>query len=140
MLTHDYQPGQEINSPSGNGSGSGFVPDASLRADTQEDLLVLRQADSITIDQHKSAHIPYPAGGLCYRDGRLRYLVTWTSPVISCGETSAISIGVFGIEGSKPGASVMTIWFSNQCIGLGPDNYGQLLNEIIFTCSRLFVE
>ncbi len=140
MLPQDYHPGQEINLPSEKGSGSGFVPDSSLRADTQEDLFMLRQADSITIDPHKSAYIPYPAGGLCYRDGRLRYLVTWTSPVISRGETTATSIGVFGIEGSKPGASVMATWFSNQCIGLGLNGYGQLLSEVTFTCSRLSAE
>ena len=140
MLPQKYHPGQEIRLPSEKGSGSCFVPDSSLRADTQEDLLMLRQADSITIDPHKSAYIPYPAGGLCYRYGRLRYLVTWTSPVISRGETTDTSIGVFGIEGSKPGASVMATWFSNTCIGLGPDGYGQLLSEVTFTCSRLSAE
>ena len=140
MLPQDYQPGQEINLPSEKGSASGFVPDSSLRADTQEDLFMLRQADSITIDPHKSAYVPYPAGGLCYRDGRLRYLVTWTYPCISRGETTATSIGVYGIEGSKPGASVMATWFSNACIGLGPGGYGQLLSEVTFTCSRLSAE
>ena len=140
MLPQDYLSGQEIKLPSEKGSGSSFVPDSSLRADTQEDLFMLRQADSITIDPHKSAYIPYPAGGLCYRDGRLRYLVTWTSPVISRGETTATSIGVFGIEGSKPGASVMATWFSNQCIGLGLDGYGKVLSEVTFTCSRLSAE
>ena len=140
MLPQNYHPGQEINLPSQKGSGAGFVPDSSLRADTQEDLFMLRQADSITVDPHKSAYIPYPAGGLCYRDGRLRHLITWTSPVISRGETTDTSIGVFGIEGSKPGASVMATWFSNVCIGLGPDGYGQLLSEVTFTCSRLSAE
>ena len=50
------------------------------------------------------------------------------------------SIGVSGIEGSKPGASVMSTWFSNACIGLGPDDYGKLLGEVTFTCSRLSAE
>lgn len=140
MLPQNYHPGQEIILPSEKGSGSGFVPDSSLRADTQEDLFMLRQADSITIDPHKAAYIPYPAGGLCYRDGRLRYLVTWSCPYISRGETKDTSIGLYGIEGSKPGASVMATWFSNVCIGLGPDGYGQLLSEVTFTCSRLSAE
>ena len=55
---------------------------------------MIRQADSITIDPHKAAYIPYPAGGLCYRDGRLRYLITWTNLIISRGQTWATSIGV----------------------------------------------
>ena len=101
---------------------------------------MLREADSVTVDPHKAAYIPYPAGSLCYRDGRMRYLITWTSPYISRGETTDTSIGVFGIEGSKPGAAVMSTWFSNACIGLGPDGYGKLLSEVTFTCSRLSAE
>ena len=94
MLPRDFKPGQEIALPSEKGGGAGFVPDSSLRGDTQEDLFMLREVDSITVDPHKAAYVPYPAGGLCYRDGRMRYLVTWTSPVISRGEMSATSVGV----------------------------------------------
>lgn len=137
MLPQDYKPGDEIELPSEKGSGAGFVPDSSLRANTQEDLFMIREADSITVDPHKAAYVPYPAGGLCYRDGRLRYLVTWTAPVLSRGVVGETSIGVFGVEGSKPGASAMSIWFSNRCIGLGPDGYGKLLGEVTFTCSRM---
>ncbi|KAL8819057.1 MAG: hypothetical protein Q9191_007816, partial [Dirinaria sp. TL-2023a] len=140
MLPRDFEPGQEISLPSEKGGGAGFVPDASLRADTQEDLFMLREVDSITVDPHKAAYVPYPAGALCYRDGRMRYLVTWTAPVISRGAMTETSIGVFGIEGSKPGAAVMATWFSNVCIGLGPDGYGKLLGEVTFTCSRLSAE
>ena len=70
----------------------------------------------------------------------MRYQVTWTSPYVSRGQTTATSIGVFGIEGSKPGASVKATWFSNACIGLGPDGYGKLLGKVTFTCSRLSAE
>lgn len=111
-----------------------------LRANTQEDLYMLSEADSIIVDPHKAAYVPYPAGGLCYRDGRMRYQVTWTSPYISRGVATAISIGIFGIEGSKPGASAMSTWFSNACIGLGPDGYGKLLSEVTFTRSRISAE
>ena len=108
MLPSGYKPGDAVELPSEKGSGAGFVPDATLKAETQEDLFMLREVDSITVDPHKAAYIPYPAGALCYRDGRLRYQVTWTAPVLSRGETNALTVGVFGIEGSKPGASVMS--------------------------------
>ena len=107
MLPQGYKPGDEIQLPSEKGSGAGFVPDSSLREDTLEDLFMLREADSITVDPHKAAYVPYPAGGLCYRDGRLRYLITWTRPYISGGVVGETSIGVFGVEGSKPGASAV---------------------------------
>ncbi|KAI1431521.1 pyridoxal-dependent decarboxylase domain-containing protein [Xylaria sp. CBS 124048] len=138
MLSKDYRPGDVINLPTEMGEADGFVPDASLRAKTQEDLYAMRYADSITVDPHKSGYIPYPAGGLCYRDGRMRFLVTWTAPVLSRG--SVTSIGIFGIEGSKPGAAAVSTWLSNKAIGLNQEGYGALLSEVTWTCTRLSAE
>lgn len=64
------------------GELDGVVPDSSLRNQTQADLFAIRYADSVTVDPHKSGYVPYPAGGLCYRDGLMRYLVTWKAPYI----------------------------------------------------------
>ncbi|KAI9155623.1 L-tyrosine decarboxylase [Paramyrothecium foliicola] len=138
MLPKDYHPGDVINLPTEMGPSDGFVPDASLRAETQEDLFAMRFADSITVDPHKAGYIPYPAGGLCYRDGRMRFLVTWTSPYLSRG--SVTSIGIYGVEGSKPGASAMSAWLSNKTIGLTQQGYGTLLAEVTWTCTRLSAE
>jgi glutamate/tyrosine decarboxylase-like PLP-dependent enzyme len=74
-----------------------FVPSIALKEETQASLRHLRECDSVTVDPHKSGYIQYPAGGLLYRDERMRYLVTWTSPVVNrAGEES---IGIYGIEG-----------------------------------------
>ncbi|KAL8682657.1 MAG: hypothetical protein Q9186_001344 [Xanthomendoza sp. 1 TL-2023] len=137
-IPEDFRPGDPKNAepPKQTGKGDGFVPDASLRVDTQEDIYAMRYADSITVDPHKAGYIPYPAGGLCYRDGRMRFLITWTSPYIS-GTGTTESIGIFGVEGSKPGASAMSTWLANRCIGMGVDGYGALLAEVCFTTSRL---
>lgn len=62
-------------------------------------MLALRDVDSITVDPHKSGYVPYPAGGLCYRDGRHRFLTTWSSPYINANEGNDLSIGIYGIEG-----------------------------------------
>jgi hypothetical protein len=99
MLPKNYHPGDVINLPTEMGDSDGFAPDASLCAETQDDLYALRFADSIPVDPHKAGYIPYPTGGLCYRDGRIRYLVTWTSPYLSRG--SANSIGIYGVEGRQ---------------------------------------
>ncbi|KAI0012591.1 pyridoxal-dependent decarboxylase domain-containing protein [Xylariaceae sp. FL0662B] len=138
MLPRDYYPGDVINLPTEMGEADGFVPDASLRAETQQDLYAMRFADSITVDPHKAGYIPYPAGGLCYRDERMRFLVTWTSPYLSRG--SVTSIGIYGVEGSKPGASAMSAWLSNKTIGLNQEGYGALLGEVTWTCTRLSAE
>lgn len=75
-----------------------FVPTAMLRDFTVSQFRALARTDSITIDPHKAGYIPYPTGGLCYRDGRMRYLVTWSAPYIQQGD-SGESIGVYGVEG-----------------------------------------
>ncbi|KAL3465417.1 pyridoxal-dependent decarboxylase conserved domain protein [Aspergillus heterothallicus] len=116
-------------------SDQGFVPDLGLKVETQEDLLAMKFADSVTVDPHKSGYIPYPAGALVYRDERLRSLVTWTVPYI--GRGSPTNIGIYGVEGSKPGAAAMATWLANECIGLDQDGYGALLSEATFTATRL---
>ncbi|KAL4967037.1 pyridoxal phosphate-dependent decarboxylase family protein [Aspergillus stella-maris] len=116
-------------------SDQGFVPDLGLKVETQEDLLALRFADSVTVDPHKAGYIPYPAGALAYRDERLRSLVTWTSPYI--GRGSLTNIGIYGVEGSKPGAAAMATWLAHECIGLNQNGYGALLSEATFTSTRL---
>lgn len=73
------------------------VPALCLKKETEEDLYALQHADSITVDPHKAGYIPYPAGSLVYRDGRLRHLVTWSGPYLSQG--SSENIGVYGVEG-----------------------------------------
>lgn len=100
MIPKDFRPGDPKNAepPKQTGKGDGFVPDAGLRVETQEDIYALRFADSITVDPHKAGYIPYPAGGLCYRDERMRFLITWASPYIyRAGGTE--SIGIYGVEG-----------------------------------------
>jgi glutamate/tyrosine decarboxylase-like PLP-dependent enzyme len=75
-----------------------FVPSITLRDNTTNQFHALANTDSITIDPHKAGYIPYPAGGLCYRDGRMRFLLTWTAPYLHQSDTGE-SIGVYGIEG-----------------------------------------
>ncbi|KAI1171294.1 pyridoxal phosphate-dependent transferase [Nemania sp. FL0916] len=117
-----------------------FVPTLALQPYTEQQLRELKHADSITIDPHKSGYVNYPAGGLCYRDERMRYLITWTSPIVfhAASGDALESMGVYGVEGSKPGASPAAIWLTHQTLGLGPGGYGRLLGEALFTCTKLY--
>ncbi|PKY00697.1 pyridoxal-dependent decarboxylase domain-containing protein [Aspergillus campestris IBT 28561] len=109
------------------------VPSLALREDTLTDFLALKNADSITVDPHKAGYIPYPAGALTYRDGRMRFLVTWTSPYLTQG--SLESIGVYGVEGSKPGAAAMATWLSNKTIGLNETGTADFLERPLSSLS-----
>jgi len=77
--------------------GGESVSSLPLRAEAQEGLFALRFCDSVTVDPHKAGYIPYPAGALTYRDGRIKNLITWTSSYLSRG--SITGIGVHGVAG-----------------------------------------
>jgi glutamate/tyrosine decarboxylase-like PLP-dependent enzyme len=78
--------------------GDRDVPSVTLRKSTVDQFQALKDIDSITIDPHKAGYIPYPAGGLCCRDGRMRFLLTWTAPYLHQGKGGE-SIGIYRIEG-----------------------------------------
>ncbi|KAJ0143070.1 Uncharacterized protein HZ326_14117 [Fusarium oxysporum f. sp. albedinis] len=90
----------------------------------------------LTVD--RSGYINYPAGGLCYRDQRMRYLITWTSPIVYHQGDDKGSMGVYGVEGSKPGAAAVATWLTHKTLRLEVDGYGRLLGEAIFTCTKLY--
>lgn len=73
-------------------------PTLFVNAHTVNELRHLRQVDSITLDPHKSGYTPFPAGALCYQDGRLRHMVTWNSPVVGF-ENVSLKMGSYGVEG-----------------------------------------
>jgi hypothetical protein len=112
-----------------------YVPTVTLRESTVNQFKALKDADSITIDPHKSGYMPYPAGGLCYRDGRMRFLLTWSAPYLHQGEGGE-SIGIYGIEGSKPGAPAVACYLHHSVLGLNESGHGALLGQVSFTCRR----
>ncbi|KAJ7785194.1 pyridoxal phosphate-dependent transferase [Mycena maculata] len=118
--------------------GNKFVPALALMAYTKRELEYLKYADSVTVDPHKTGYIPYPAGGLCYRDERLRFLVTWSSPYLNTEGGGVEAMGVYGLEGSKPGAAACATWLSHRVIGLHQNGYGTLLGEAMFTSVKMY--
>ncbi len=98
---------------------------------------VLQLSDSITVDPHKSGYVPYPAGGLCYRNSAMRNLVSFMAPVVYHGGVDP-TVGVYGVEGSKPGAAAAAVYFSHKVIRPNMDGYGQLSGECFFNAKRLY--
>ncbi|KAJ7622127.1 PLP-dependent transferase, partial [Roridomyces roridus] len=118
-----------------NSNSARCVPAIPLHSHTAVKLRALGRADSITIDPHKSGYIPYPAGGLCYRDGRMRHLLTWSAPYLIQGKDGT-SIGIYGIEGSKPGAPAVACFLHHMVLGLHAEGHGALLGEVCWTSRR----
>jgi glutamate/tyrosine decarboxylase-like PLP-dependent enzyme len=100
-------------------------------------LSALGRADSITVDPHKSGYIPYPAGALCYRNGAMRDMVTFKAPYIVHGDEEP-AVGIYGLEGSKPGAAVAAVYLSHKVIRPTRSGYGQIHRRALFNCKRLY--
>lgn len=108
-----------------------------LSAYVSRQLLALGQADTITIDPHKSGYIPYPAGALCYRDERMRNLLTFVAPYVH-HKGDEPNISGFGVEGSKPGAAVAAIYLSHKVIRPDRSGYGRILGRALLGCKRMY--
>ena len=103
----------------------------------RHELGAMALADSITVDPHKAGFIPYPAGALCYRDEAMPQLIKYTAPVVYHGGT-APTVGVYGVEGSKPGASPTAVHLSHDAIPPDQSGYGQLLGRCVFNAKRFY--
>jgi len=97
----------------------------------------LRRADSITVDPHKAGYVPYPAGALCYRNSALRDVVSLSAPVID-HSTSEPTVGIYGVEGSKPGAAAASVYLAHRVIRPDRTGYGQILGECMWTSKRMY--
>ncbi|KAL4225690.1 hypothetical protein ACF0H5_016379 [Mactra antiquata] len=104
------------------------IPVFPLSDYTTRHLLSMRDADTITVDPHKSGFCPYPAGGLCYRNGNMRGFVQVEASVVYHQGLDP-SVGIWGIEGSKPGAAPAGVLLSHRVIGLDKLGYGRILGQ-----------
>ncbi|MEV7124030.1 pyridoxal phosphate-dependent decarboxylase family protein [Kitasatospora griseola] len=95
----------------------------------------LGRADSITIDPHKAGFVPYGAGGLCYRNGAQKNMVAFTAPYLDLGDSS---VGLYGVEGSKPGAAAAGVYLSHRVISTNQHGYGKILGRALFNSKRLY--
>jgi glutamate/tyrosine decarboxylase-like PLP-dependent enzyme len=106
---------------------------------TIRQLQQVRNCDSATVDPHKWGYVPYPAGSLCYRNGKMINLVTFGAPYIQSGEESqALSIGESGVEGSKPGAAAAAVYLSHCVIRPSVKGYGKIMRQSLFNAKFFY--
>ena len=108
-----------------------------MSAYVQAQYAALGQADSITVDPHKGGYIPYPAGALCYRNSAIRDAISLRAPVVFHSQAEP-TVGVYGVEGSKPGAAAAAVWLAHRVIRPDRSGYGRILGQCIWTSKRLF--
>ncbi|NEO11997.1 MULTISPECIES: pyridoxal-dependent decarboxylase [unclassified Moorena] len=97
----------------------------------------LKHTDTITVDPHKTGYLPYPAGGLCYRNMAMRSLIAFEAPYINSGGATTeeeLVLGTYGIEGSKPGAAAAGVYLSHAAIRPTRQGYGKILGRTLYNC------
>ncbi|MBL9031491.1 MAG: hypothetical protein JNM80_07255 [Phycisphaerae bacterium] len=103
----------------------------------------LGECDSITIDPHKLGYIPYPAGAVCFRSNLVKPIARQDAPYIDAApgdaqaERTSQSIGLYALEGSKPGAAAAAVWLSHSLIPLDATGHGLLVRETIRNACEL---
>jgi len=113
--------------------GEDFVPNMALSDYVTAQYQAVQYADTVTIDPHKAGYCLYPAGALAYRNGSMRGFITLKAPEVFHGEGDMEkSVGVFGLEGSKPGAAAAGVLLSHRVIGLDQLGYGRILGQCTF--------
>lgn len=116
-------------------NASHYVPNLPLSQYAVEQYQNIELADTVTIDPHKAGFIPYAAGSLCYRNGQLRHMITFNAAYIHSDEET--NMGIYGLEGSKPGAAAAAVWLAHATVPLNQSGYGQILGECCYT-SKLY--
>lgn len=103
----------------------------------------LGECDSIVVDPHKLGYIPYPAGVVCFQSDLVRPLMRQNAPYLEDApagpeeERTAPGLGVYVLEGSKPGAAAAAVWLSHTTIPLDTSGHGALMRETIRNAAEL---
>jgi glutamate/tyrosine decarboxylase-like PLP-dependent enzyme/anti-sigma regulatory factor (Ser/Thr protein kinase) len=102
-------------------------------AEVYQGYAALKDVDSVTVDPHKLGFIPYPAGAIVFRDGRVKDLVAQEAAYALGGRTvrqpGEIYIGKYILEGSKPGAAAAATFLSHRVVPLDENGYGAVLGQ-----------
>jgi hypothetical protein len=97
---------------------------------------LIREADSVTVDAHKMGYIQYSNGTILYRDENTRNLTTFTGSYI--GSASDPTVGLFGIEGSRPGAAAAALYFAHSCLRPDCNGYGEIINLSVYNAKQFY--
>jgi glutamate/tyrosine decarboxylase-like PLP-dependent enzyme len=113
------------------------IPSLPMSNYVNEQYAAMADADSITVDPHKAGYVPYPAGSICYRNSAMRDLISLKAPVVFHSALEP-TVGIYGVEGSKPGAAAVATWLAHKVIPLSQSGYGKILGQCMWTSKRMY--
>jgi glutamate/tyrosine decarboxylase-like PLP-dependent enzyme len=116
--------------------------------DVYKAFLTMNEADSVVVDPHKMGYVPYPAGIVSFRDGRVTQAMAQRAQYISDRDTmfeaaaerpfSVEQIGTHILEGSKPGAAATACWLAHETIPLDRGGHGKIIKTSLLNARRLY--
>lgn len=89
-------------------------------------LSALSNSDSITVDPHKQGAISYGAGAVLYKDAALRSAILNSAPY-TYHQQDKPNIGMFSLEGSRPGAMAAACYLTYTMLPLHSKGLGKLI-------------
>ncbi len=108
-----------------------------LKEYVYRNLIAMKDADSVTIDPHKHGLVSYGAGSVLYKDERLRDVILNTAPY-TYHKTDKPNLGMFSLEGSRPGAAAAACWLTHRVIPLNCAGFGAIISECVKTAKNFY--
>ncbi len=112
-----------------------FDPSGNISRHSYDQLKLFSEADSITIDPHKQGFMQYGAGAVIYKDEALREPLSNTAPY-TYHKTDKPNIGMFSLEGSRPGAMAAACYLTYKVIPPVASGLGQLLDLSLASANK----
>lgn len=118
-----------------------------LDPETSAAFLAMAEGDSTTIDPHKMGYIPYPAGIVAFRDGRVNEFLSQRAQYLGDEPegigafdrpTEILAFGPHILEGSKPGAAALACWLAHRAIPLSADGHGKIVRTTLLSAQRFW--
>ncbi|MDR5824867.1 pyridoxal-dependent decarboxylase [Caballeronia sp. LZ043] len=108
-----------------------------LKPEVVAALQALCHADTITVDPHKCAGVPYPAGCLAIRDRRFSWAISSPTRYFRPSSSRHMEHGPHTLEGARPGAAAAAVWMAHRLSGLHRSGLGALLAGNALTATQL---
>ncbi len=134
--------------------------------DVKKAFVALPLADSITLDPHKMAYLPYPCGLVAFKNDRVRHFILQQAPYISAAKQNVLvhtpprylpkespgsgsttgrprrpvieAFGPFILEGSRPGASAAALWLTLKTVPLTMGHHGAIARASLLAARELY--
>ncbi|MDU6597282.1 MAG: pyridoxal-dependent decarboxylase, partial [Veillonella sp.] len=110
-----------------------------ITKEVYEAFKAIELTESVTIDPHKMGYVPYSAGGIAIKDIRMREVISYFATYVfeKNAEIPAL-LGAYILEGSKAGATAVSVWAAHHVLPLNITGYGKLMGASIEGALRLY--